>query len=329
MAASQRVRTRVPAPHRSILPSVPGIPAGAAVLIAVACTFLGFLIDAHGENNELTGTFNTLYVLGCVAAVLAVRYRGLFTTMVLPPLLLFVAVPLAYQQLTGGASTGIKDILLNLAIPLVNRFPIMALATVLVLAIGGGRILLHRREEAAGRADESRRGTSWGRSSVAKRTRSERTEGRSLADAARRRTRRPQVDTSDLDTDLHLPRPSRRGSSEVADTPPRVGGAAKNARGEERPSRERRSSTRAATAAARNEGEPTRAARPATAAARNEGEPTRAVRPAAATPRADGDSSRAAATRRRGEAPPPHPQPNVRYRERDSSRTERRRPENL
>ncbi|MFE9327402.1 DUF6542 domain-containing protein [Nocardia sp. NPDC052278] len=328
MAASQRVRTRVPAPHRSILPSVPGIPAGAAVLIAVACTFLGFLIDAHGENNELTATFNTLYVLGCVAAVLAVRYRGLFTAMVLPPLLLFVAVPLAYQQLTDGASTGLKDILLNLAIPLVNRFPIMALATVLVLAIGAGRILLHRREEAAGRADEPRRGTSWGRGNAGKRTRSERAGGSSLAEAARRRTRRPQVDTSDLDTDLHLPRPSRRGSSEVADTPPRVGGA-KSARGDERPSRERRSSARPATAAARNEGEPTRAVRPAAAAARSEGEPTRAVRPAAATPRADGDSGRAAATRRRGEAPPPHPQPNVRYRERDSSRTERRRPENL
>lgn len=315
----------MPAPHRSILPSVPGIPAGAAVLIAVACAFLGFLIDAHGENNELTGTFNTLYVLGCVAAVLAVRYRGLFTTMVLPPLLLFVAVPLAYQQLIGHASTGLKDILLNLAIPLVNRFPIMALATVLVLAIAGGRILLHRREEATGRADESRRGTSWGRSNAAKRPRSERADGGSLANAARRRTRRSQVDTSDLDTDLHLPRPSRRGSSEVADTPPRVGSAAKSARGDERPSRERRSSTRAA--ASRGAVESPRDARPA-ATARGEGDTTRAAR-AAAAPRAEADASRAAPTRRRGEVPPPHPQPNVRYRERDSSRTERRRPESL
>ncbi|MEV5833880.1 DUF6542 domain-containing protein [Nocardia sp. NPDC052112] len=315
MAASQRVQTRVPAPHRSILPSVPGIPAGAAVLIAVACTFLGFLIDAHGEIDELTGTFNTLYVVGCVAAVLAVRYRGIFTTMVLPPLLLFVAVPLAYQQLIGHASTGLKDILLNLAIPLVNRFPIMALATVLVLAVGAGRILLHRREEAAGRADEARRGTSWGRRNTPKRTRPERTEDDSLPDAARRRTRRPQADTTDLDTDLHLPRPSRRGASEVADAPPRVGGAAKSARGDERPSRDRRSNARTA--------------RPGAAAARNEGDPSRAGRPAAAPPRAEGDPSRAAASRRRGEAPPPHPQPNVRYRERDSSRTERRRPENL
>jgi hypothetical protein len=301
----------VPAPHRSILPSVPGIPAGAAVLIAVACTFLGFLIDAHGENNELTGTFNTLYVVGCVAAVLAVRYRGVFTTMVLPPLLLFIAVPLAYQQLTGRVSTGLKDILLNLAIPLVNRFPVMAVATVLVLAIGAGRILLHRREEAAGRADESRRGTSWGRNSAPKRTRSERADGGSLANAARRRTRRPQVDPDDLDTDLHLPRPSRRATSQVADTPPRVGGTAKSGRGEERPGRERRPATRTA------------------AATRGEGDSNRPARPAAATPRAEGDSSRTATARRRGEAPPPHPQPNVRYRERDSSRTERRRPENL
>jgi len=301
----------VPAPHRSILPSVPGLPAGASVLIAVACTFLGFLIDARGESNELTGTFNALYVLGCVAAVLAVRYRGIFTTMVLPPLLLFIAVPLAYQQLTGRASTGLKDILLNLAIPLVNRFPIMALATVLVLAIGAGRILLHRREEASGRADESRRGISWGRSSAPKRTRSERADGGSLADAARRRTRRPQVDPADLDTDLHLPRPNRRAGSEVADTPPRVGSTAKSARGDERPSRDRRPGTRPA------------------AATRTEGDSNRAARPAAAAPRAEGDSSRTATARRRAEAPPPHPQPNVRYRERDSSRTERRRPENL
>ncbi|WP_433731818.1 DUF6542 domain-containing protein [Nocardia sp. CA-129566] len=315
MAASQRVRTRVPAPHRSILPSVPGIPAGAAVGIAVACTFLGFLIDARGENNELTGTFNTLYVLGCVAAVLAVRYRGIFTTMVLPPLLLFVAVPLAYQQLTGHASTGLKDILLNLAIPLVNRFPVMAVATVLVLAIGAGRILLHQRDEATERADESRRGTSWGRSNAPKRARSEGTKGGSLAHAARRR-RRPQADPADLDTDLHLPRPNRRANSEVAETPPRVGGTAKSGRGGERPAPERRPST-------------ARGARPAAAAPRGEGDSNRAARPAAASTRAEGDSNRAATARRRGEAPPPHPQPNVRYRERDSSRTERRRPENL
>lgn len=137
----------MPPSHRSILPTVPGVPAGAAVLIAVTCTFIGFFIDKQG-GSELTGTFATLYVIGCLAAALVVRYRGLFTTMVLPPLLLFVAVPISYQLLLGNSgSLKLKDILLNLAIPLVNRFPTMALATVLVLIVGAVRVVLNRREQ--------------------------------------------------------------------------------------------------------------------------------------------------------------------------------------
>ncbi|WP_327110045.1 hypothetical protein OHB12_19650 [Nocardia sp. NBC_01730] len=285
MAASQRVRSPVPAPQRSILPSVPGLPVGAAVLIAVACTFVGFLIDAGGDGGELTGSFTALYIVGCVAAVAAVRYRGLFSTMVLPPLLLFIAVPMAYQQLSGRGSTSLKDILLNLAIPLVNRFPTMVLATVIVLLIGGGRIMMHRREEAEGRSPASRRGESRGRP-AAKRPRSGRPSG-SLGDSARRRTRRPNDDVDAPDLDEETPRPARRPATQVADAPPRVAPA--------RP-REGRAPARGVS------------------------------RPTADMPRAEGEPPRAAARRR---DVPPHPQPNVRYRERDSSRTERRRPENL
>ncbi|MET7774054.1 DUF6542 domain-containing protein [Nocardia sp. NPDC005366] len=301
MAASQRVRSRVPAPQRSILPSVPGIPAGAAILIAVASTFLGFLVDAKGDGGELTGTFAALYVAGCLAAVLAVRYRGLFTAMVLPPLLLFVAVPLSYQQLTGRSSTGIKDILLNLAIPLVNRFPTMFLATALVLAIGGVRIYLHRRSEAGQRDDAARRGSSWGRSAstgrprpakAAKATTSAKATKGARPDAKARPKRKPEpiVDLSDQKTDKYEPpRPGRRPAGDVADTPPRV--AAK--------------------------GRPREGGRPV---------PGRTARPTAAMPRAEGDAPRAA--RSRSEVPP-HPRPNVRYRERESQRNERRKPENL
>lgn len=297
VAASQRVQSRVPAPHRSILPSVPGIPVGAAVLIAVACTFLGFLIDASGEGGELTGTFATLYVVGCVIAVLAVRYRGLFTTMVLPPLLLFVSVPLAYQQLTGRESTSIKDILLNLAIPLVNRFPTMAIATLLVLAIGAGRILLHRREATSERTDESRRGTSWGRSAP-KRPRTG-TSARTLAESTRRRVKRAEPEPDDLDADEASPRIRKRSGEQVADTPPRL----------------------AATAA-----EPGADDRPTAKYPRGNRGP---ARPTAAMPRAGAEPNRRSEARGRAELPPPHPQPNVRYRERDSSRTERRKPGNL
>ncbi len=269
----------MPAPQRSILPSVPGIPAGAAVLIAVACTFLGFLIDANGDMSELTGTFATLYVVGCVAAVLAVRHRGLFSTMVLPPLLLSISVPLAYYQLSESSSLGIKDILLNLAVPLVNRFPTMLLATALVLIIGGLRIYLLRREQTAEDAAETRRGSSWGRSTATGRSRTAR--GGSLADSSKRRPRRSRpdldddldLDLADQKTDKYLPpRPGKRASGEIADAPPRVG----------------------------------KSGRP------RDGRSGRTGR--SATPRSDN---------------PPLPRPNVRYRERDSSRTERRKPENL
>ncbi|MEU2035492.1 DUF6542 domain-containing protein [Nocardia amamiensis] len=287
MAASERARSRVPAPQRSILPSVPGIPVGAAVVVAVACTFVGFLIDAAGGGGELTGTFATLYIVGCVAAVAAVRYRGLFSTMVLPPLLLFAAVPLAYQQLTGRGSTSMKDILLNLAIPLVNRFPTMMLATVVVALIGGARILMRRREEEASRPLPVRRGASAGKP-PAKKSKPGRSPG-TLAEAARRKARRPRPDPDEPDPDDledPAPRPARRPAAQVADAPPRVA-----------PSRPREGRT-----------------------------PARGSRPTGAMPRAEGEPPRAPGARR---DIPPHPQPNVRYRERDSGRTERRRPENL
>ncbi|MFD6106506.1 DUF6542 domain-containing protein [Nocardia salmonicida] len=284
MAASQRARPRVPAPQRSIVPSVPGIPAWAAILLAASATGLGFLIDGLGGETYPTGTFSALYVLGCVLAVCAVRFRGLFSTMVMPPLLLFVAVPLACQLLGGRATTSIKDVLMNLIIPLVERFPTMALATVLVLAIGGARIAIAKRAPQAARPTPERKTE---RKPV-KRRRPEPTPD--LATAARKRPRRGTAVLDEPDTEVDMASPARRPA---------------------RPTEPKRAP---AAARPREPREP-RAAR---------GEP-RAAR-AAAPPR-EPEPSRV--PRRRGEAPP-HPQPNVRYRDRaDSTRTERRRPDNV
>ncbi len=126
---------------RSVLPTVPGVPAAAAVLIAVAATFVGFAIDAV-RGSELTSAFSVFYFLGCVGAVLAVRSRGLFAAMVQPPLILFAAVPLAYQFFSTGSKGGLKDLMFNVAIPLVNRFPLMLTTTLAVLIIGGVRLYL-------------------------------------------------------------------------------------------------------------------------------------------------------------------------------------------
>lgn len=133
---------------RSVLPSVPGVPWWGAILVASGATLLGLAIDAI-RGDELTSTFSVLYFLGCTLAVAAVRYRGLFTSMVQPPLLLLVAVPLAQQMITDNASAGLKGIALDIAYPLVNRFPVMLLATVVTLIIGGLRIFLVKQRRTA------------------------------------------------------------------------------------------------------------------------------------------------------------------------------------
>ncbi|WP_179272885.1 MULTISPECIES: DUF6542 domain-containing protein [unclassified Rhodococcus (in: high G+C Gram-positive bacteria)] len=143
MSTSQRARSGVPLDHRSILATLPGVPAWGAVAIAAGLTFLGFLIDA-ARGTELTGAFAFMYILGCIAGVLLVRFRGLFTAMVQAPLILFVAVPLSYQYFTDNAGTSLKDINLNVAIPLVNRFPLMLLGTVVAVGLGVLRIVLKR-----------------------------------------------------------------------------------------------------------------------------------------------------------------------------------------
>ncbi|MCZ4520699.1 hypothetical protein O4220_19495 [Rhodococcus ruber] len=143
MSTSQRARSGVPLDHRSILATLPGVPAWGAVAIAAGLTFLGFLIDA-ARGTELTGAFAFFYILGCIAAVVLVRYRGLFTAMVQAPLILFVAVPLSYQYFTDNAGTSLKDIILNVAIPLVNRFPLMLLGTLVAVGLGALRIVLKR-----------------------------------------------------------------------------------------------------------------------------------------------------------------------------------------
>lgn len=127
------------ADHRSIHPNLPGLPWWAAIIVAVAATTAGFAIDAEAGTRELTHIFAALYVMGCVAAVLAVRQSGLFTAVIQPPLILFCAVPSAYWVFHGGAFNGIKGILINCGYPLIERFPLMLFTSAGVLLIGMGR----------------------------------------------------------------------------------------------------------------------------------------------------------------------------------------------
>jgi hypothetical protein len=106
------------------------------VLIAVALTAAGFAFDAGAGKKDLTSTFAALYIIGCVAAVLAVRQSGVFTAVVQPPLILFVAVPSAYYLFHSSEIHGVKDILINCGYPLIERFLLMLSTSIAVLLIG-------------------------------------------------------------------------------------------------------------------------------------------------------------------------------------------------
>ncbi len=123
------------ADHRSIIPSISGLPWWGAVVLAVTATAAGFAFDA-GSGKELTIAFSALYVTGCVAAVLAVRQSGVFTAVIQPPLILFCAVPGAYWLFHGAKFTGLKDLLINCGYPLIERFPLMLFTSGGVLIIG-------------------------------------------------------------------------------------------------------------------------------------------------------------------------------------------------
>lgn len=115
------------------------MPWWGAVVIAVTATTIGFAFDAGSGNKELTSVFGALYFIGCVAAVLAVRQNSVFTAVVQPPLLLFVAVPSAYYLFNSANINGIKDILINCGYPLIERFLLMLTTSVVVLLIGAAR----------------------------------------------------------------------------------------------------------------------------------------------------------------------------------------------
>lgn len=108
------------------------------------CATLGFAFDAGSGNGNLTRVFASLYVIGCLAAVLSVRRSGLFTAVVQPPLILFAVVPGAYFLMHSSDIHGVKDLLINCGYPLIERFPLMFFTSAAVLLLGLARWYLGR-----------------------------------------------------------------------------------------------------------------------------------------------------------------------------------------
>ncbi|ERB51532.1 hypothetical protein N806_10040, partial [Rhodococcus sp. P27] len=201
MSATQRARSGVPLDKRSLIVTVPGLPWWGVILLAAGVTAVGVLIDATGGGGELTAVFSTFYFLGCLFAVVAASNKALFTAMAQPPLLLFAAVPIGHTLIGKDNSTALRDIAINIAYPLVNRFPIMLAATVVVLIIGGFRyFLLNQRPTGPARSTRSRRSATATRDSSAAATREQ-----SAPETGRRR----RV------SDAPVPGPPRRRAPEV------------------------------------------------------------------------------------------------------------------
>lgn len=133
-----------PVPDRSLVPTVLGVRPWVAVGLAAALTALGVVVDLFREGT-LGAVFTVCHVVGCLLAVAWVRRSGLFWTLVQPPLLVALAVPVVVLVASSpGSGVGLAERALTIGAPLVNAFPVMALATALVLAVGAFRMLNQR-----------------------------------------------------------------------------------------------------------------------------------------------------------------------------------------
>ncbi|OOC01085.1 DUF6542 domain-containing protein, partial [Amycolatopsis azurea] len=125
-----------------------GLPWWAAVLVGFGLAILGAFINMMTQK-DLGLLFKIFYALGAVAAVVAVQRRGLFGPMVQPPLVLAVTVP-GVILLTSDNSAGSSmfERAFDIANPLINGFPTMAITTGVTLAIGFFRIYRERDPDA-------------------------------------------------------------------------------------------------------------------------------------------------------------------------------------
>lgn len=123
-----------------MLATVPGLPWWGAVLTMLAFTAVGAV--ASGEFAGANAGVIAMAV-GAVVAVLAVRNRALFTAMVQPPLIIATAIPL-YRWFNLPSPRKTSQILTDVLFPMISLFPWMFWTTVVVLVIGGVRLLQYR-----------------------------------------------------------------------------------------------------------------------------------------------------------------------------------------
>jgi hypothetical protein len=137
----------VPWDERPVVGSRRGLPWWAAVLIGLGLAVVGALLGKPSQGS-VPLVFTVCYVAGAVIAVCAVRRRGLFGPMVMPPLVLAVTVPGVILLTSGSQGDDMLSKALSIGTPLINGFPTMAITTGITLLIGFVRIFRERDPDA-------------------------------------------------------------------------------------------------------------------------------------------------------------------------------------
>ncbi|KDN18487.1 DUF6542 domain-containing protein [Amycolatopsis rifamycinica] len=140
--------------ERPVVGSRRGLPWWAAVLIGLGLAIVGALLGKPSQGN-LPLVFTVCYIAGAVIAVCAVKRRGLFGPMVMPPLVLAVTVPGVLLLTSGSQGDDMLSKALNIGTPLINGFPVMAITTGITLLIGFVRIIRERDPDAPKKAKKA------------------------------------------------------------------------------------------------------------------------------------------------------------------------------
>jgi hypothetical protein len=121
---------------RPIIGQFRGLPWWAAVLLAFGLSAIAAVVDMQRQDS-LGRLYQGAFIVGCLGAICLVRRRSLFGPMVQPPLVFAVtaigAVALLDQKASGS---GLKSLILSVALPLTSNFPTMGITTAVVVLIG-------------------------------------------------------------------------------------------------------------------------------------------------------------------------------------------------
>jgi Gpi18-like mannosyltransferase len=119
-----------------------GLPGWLAVLLLIAIAGVGGLIDSV-SGTAIRGAFNYSLVFASLVAILLVRRSQLFSVVIAPPLVYFVASAGLLYVRTGGLQNRGK--LIDAATNwIVYGFPAIAGASAVVLVVAGIRLMARR-----------------------------------------------------------------------------------------------------------------------------------------------------------------------------------------